>query len=102
MEIRLPPDIERSILAAFDAGDYERVANQLADAVLRANPIIIGTEIAAIEDHVDIEELSQDVPPFDASSKADAGCWPKDESVDDFLTFIRSHREEAITPTVEQ
>ncbi|MDA8563181.1 hypothetical protein N9L06_01890 [Mariniblastus sp.] len=102
MEIRLPPEIEQSILAAFNAGDFERVANQLAEAVLKSNPVIIGTDIADIQENVDIEGLAQHVAPFDATAKIDVDCWPADESTNEFLTFVDTHRNETVVPTVKQ
>jgi hypothetical protein len=92
MEIQLPLHIERSILAAFNAGDYERVANQLADSGRTTNPTIKGSGIKTMP----IDHLTT-VPLFDASQKPAVDIWPEEEDIEDFLNFVRTHRTEDAT-----
>ena len=103
MNLQLPPEIEQRIIAAAKAGDYDRVAEQLAAAIRSEGANVFAgvtpngeTSLPVMPGRVDIDELSnaQGVAPFNASHRAPSGVWPDDESTDDFLAFLKQSRNE--------
>lgn len=103
MQIQLPPHIEQAIFDAFINGDYDRVADQLSAAIRKNGAAISmktatpGDELERMPETIDIEQLkaSQQATTIDDFRKLKTKCWPEEDSIDEFLSFLRESRSEA-------
>jgi len=80
MQIRLPKNIEQRVINAAQRGDYNRVANEIAEAVRKNGPAVVPVppKQATPESHEERMDLleqfllqqSSTNPDFDDSRKA--------------------------------
>ncbi|QDV61977.1 hypothetical protein [Crateriforma conspicua] len=104
MQIQLPAHIEASVIAALQAGEYDRVADEIA-AAIRDNAATVTPsvesrakrEIPRIPDSVTIDELAreQGIGPIKDFRDLKADFWPEGETTEAFLAAIRDARNDA-------
>jgi hypothetical protein len=99
MNIQINGDAEKLIQAGLASGEFDSVEEAVA---VMAKCWAERKEIAesnrlfpAFPKSTDIAELAvqQGVPPFDPATRPPE-IWPPDESVDDFVAFIRDVRQD--------
>jgi len=109
MQIHLPSDIEQSIMAAVQAGDYDRVADELAAAVRdRGAKVTVGLDESEqrtqswkeFEADIDVDKLAveQGVGPVVDTNDLIFPAWPEDESVDDFIAAAKGRDLPNVSP----
>lgn len=102
MQIQLPPETEQLIIAAFQAGDFDRVADELASAVRDNGATIVVSADASeerdqswkeFESEIDIDELAtrQGVGPLKNAKDLIFPGWPEGESVDEFIAAAKGY-----------
>jgi len=103
VQIEITGESEKLVLSALTSGEYASAEEFLAVILCRVaanvkteakeNPRL---DLDQMPEHIDIEELAttQGVGPVDDFRKLKADFWPAEESVDDFLDGVWTHRKQ--------
>jgi hypothetical protein len=96
MQIQINGNVEQIIQAGIASGQFQSAEDALtvmSQAWVERQTKAAAAELPRLPKKIDIEQLAkeQGVKPF-VPGRKHPGVWPEDESVDDFIAFIRELR----------